>query len=309
MPVIQLSVKTDAPGEALIPQAARLIVEMRPAYRMEEADVVVAGPIPFDLVNGLPAGDITLLRPPPGCWWHIVLQKGNGARILARDVVFPEGVGPFDFADLIDIDPLSDDLDELPATWHLALQDLAGRVSDLEGASGSPGDGEEDVLGLAALDAHKIDPDAHAELFQVIVSAFNSLSGTVAGKASPADVTAAIQTAIDALVTGAPGALDTLNELAAALGDDPAFATSVSTALANRIRFDAAQVLTEPQKTQARANTGSAAASALSTLDGQVVKSVGTRGLEVVTESMYDAMELAGTLAPNTLYAKIADPV
>ena len=45
----------------------------------------------------------------------------------------------------------------------------------------------------------------------------------------------AIATAIANLVDSAPGTLDTLNELAAALGDDPNFATTVSTALADRI--------------------------------------------------------------------------
>lgn len=50
------------------------------------------------------------------------------------------------------------------------------------------------------------------------------------GAATPADVTAAI----DALLAGAPGALDTLNELAAALGDDANFAATVAAALAGK---------------------------------------------------------------------------
>ena len=43
-----------------------------------------------------------------------------------------------------------------------------------------------------------------------------------------------VDTAVSELVDSAPGTLDTLNELAAALGDDPNFATSTSTALGNR---------------------------------------------------------------------------
>ena len=42
--------------------------------------------------------------------------------------------------------------------------------------------------------------------------------------------TSAIQAAIDALIDGAPSALNTLNELAAAIGDDAAFATTVAAA-------------------------------------------------------------------------------
>ena len=47
-----------------------------------------------------------------------------------------------------------------------------------------------------------------------------------------ADATGQITAAINALIAGAPGALDTLNELAAALGDDANFATTVTNAIA-----------------------------------------------------------------------------
>lgn len=58
------------------------------------------------------------------------------------------------------------------------------------------------------------------------------------------------------LSNGAAAALDTLNELAAALGNDPSFAATIATELGNRLRFDAAQVLTTPQKLQACTNLG-----------------------------------------------------
>ena len=58
------------------------------------------------------------------------------------------------------------------------------------------------------------------------------------------------------LTAGAATALDTLNELATALNNDPNFYTTIATALTNRVRFDAAQALTAPQKTQACANIG-----------------------------------------------------
>ena len=45
---------------------------------------------------------------------------------------------------------------------------------------------------------------------------------------------AALKAAIDNLVGGAPGALDALNELAAALGNDPNFATTMTNALAGK---------------------------------------------------------------------------
>ena len=45
---------------------------------------------------------------------------------------------------------------------------------------------------------------------------------------------AAIKQAIDALINGAPGALDALNEFATALGNDPNFATTMTNALAGK---------------------------------------------------------------------------
>lgn len=69
-----------------------------------------------------------------------------------------------------------------------------------------------------------------------------------------------ISAATAALVSSAPGTLDTLNELATALGNDPNFSTTITTALANRLRFDAAQTLTSGQKTQGLTNLGAAAA-------------------------------------------------
>lgn len=47
--------------------------------------------------------------------------------------------------------------------------------------------------------------------------------------------TAFVTTAVSSLVAAAPAALDTLNELAAALGNDANFATTVSTSLGNKM--------------------------------------------------------------------------
>lgn len=73
---------------------------------------------------------------------------------------------------------------------------------------------------------------------------------------SSSKVSSAIAQAKSDLVNGAGAALDTLSELAAALGNDASFASTVTTALGYRLRFDAAQTLTAGQKTQACANLG-----------------------------------------------------
>lgn len=61
---------------------------------------------------------------------------------------------------------------------------------------------------------------------------------------------------IAALTTGAPALLNTLDELAAAIGDDANFAATMTTALGNRLRIDAAQGLTAGQQDQGITNLG-----------------------------------------------------
>lgn len=91
---------------------------------------------------------------------------------------------------------------------------------------------------------------------------------TLATSPDPTDSTlriatmAAVQGAVARIVNSAPTTLDTLKELADALGDDPNFATTTATSLGNRLRFDAAQTLTTGQKAQAIANLALAAVAA-----------------------------------------------
>lgn len=73
------------------------------------------------------------------------------------------------------------------------------------------------------------------------------------------------------LTAGAAAALDTLSELAAALNNDPAFSATIAAEIAKRVRFDAAQTLTAPQQTQARANIGAQSAAAIGDPDHDIV--------------------------------------
>lgn len=73
---------------------------------------------------------------------------------------------------------------------------------------------------------------------------------------SSTKIAAAIAAANAALVSGSPAALDTLNEFAAALGNDANFAATTATALGNRVRVDVAQALPAPQQLQACVNIG-----------------------------------------------------
>lgn len=68
------------------------------------------------------------------------------------------------------------------------------------------------------------------------------------------EVAQAIKTAVDDLINGSGAALDTLKELADALGNDPEFATTVGNALGVRVRVDAAQSFSLAEKAQGRSN-------------------------------------------------------
>jgi hypothetical protein len=68
--------------------------------------------------------------------------------------------------------------------------------------------------------------------------------------------TAFVQSLLTALLNGAPAGLSTLKELADAINDDTNFAGTLTAALGNRLRFDAAQALTPAQQSQAVSNLG-----------------------------------------------------
>lgn len=99
------------------------------------------------------------------------------------------------------------------ATWMTPL-----KTAEAIAASGGVGAASETVSGVVEL-------ATHAE----------TVTGTDVVRAThPAGVKAAIAAAIAALVNSSPSALDTLNELASALGNDPNFAASMTASLAGK---------------------------------------------------------------------------
>jgi len=87
--------------------------------------------------------------------------------------------------------------------------------------------------------------------------------------------TSYVTTQINNLVAGAPGLLDTLDELAAALGDDPNFATTITTALSNRLRIDInTQGLTSTQQGNGRTNLGLGSLATLSSVGNAQITDV-----------------------------------
>ena len=121
--------------------------------------------------------------------------------------------------------------------------------------------------GVKAGDLPSLTTTAKASLVAAIneVNAKNPPAGVQLNDASTTSTTETwsakkssdtIVAAVNALVDGAPGALNTLNELAAKLGDNDSAIGTITTALGNRLRVDGPQSLTAPQQAQGLANLG-----------------------------------------------------
>ena len=83
----------------------------------------------------------------------------------------------------------------------------------------------------------------------------NMVSNSATHLATQQSIKAYVDTEVASLVDSAPGALNTLNELAAAINDDATFSSTVTTALGNRLRVDtASQGLNGTQQSNARTN-------------------------------------------------------
>ena len=80
------------------------------------------------------------------------------------------------------------------------------------------------------------DMTANTQLTLLDEDNFATNSATAA--ASQQSIKAYVDSEVAGLVDSSPSALNTLNELAAALGDDASFSTTTATSLGNRLRVD-----------------------------------------------------------------------
>lgn len=97
-----------------------------------------------------------------------------------------------------------------------------------------------------------LDVRSTAQVTSEIASAIAAITLSSLGGLTQADVDARVQLVVES----APAALDTLNELAAALGDDANFSATIASQMGDRVRFDAAQTKTVGEQAQACANIG-----------------------------------------------------
>ena len=117
--------------------------------------------------------------------------------------------------------------------------------------------GDTDDVSEGSTNLYFTNARADARITNALVDEDNMASNSATKLPSQQSVKAYVDAEVAGVVDSAPSALNTLNELAAALGDDSNFATTTSTALGNRLRIDVNnQGLTSTQKTNAATNLG-----------------------------------------------------
>jgi len=116
-----------------------------------------------------------------------------------------------------------------------------------------------------------------------------------------------VDDAVAAIVNSAPTTLNTLDELAAALGDDDDFAATTATSLGNRLRIDVSnQSLSSTQRTNALTNLGiTATVAELNKLDGVTATTAELNYVDGVTSNIQTQLNSKGTSSFSGAYADL----
>ena len=138
----------------------------------------------------------------------------------------------------------------------------------------------------------------------------NMASNSATKLSSQQSIKAYVDAEVAGVVDSSPAALNTLNELAAALGDDANFSTTTSTSLGNRLRVDtASQGLNGTQQANAITNLGITSTKAeLNILDGVTSTAAELNILDGVTSSAAELNVLDG-ITSTTAELNILDGV
>lgn len=158
--------------------------------------------------------------------------------------------------------------------------DVNIRTLDVSGDADIDGTLETDALTIGGVTSVPFEAADHSKLDGIAASANNYVlplkdednmaSNSSTHVSSQQSIKAYVDAEVAGVVDSSPAALNTLNELAAALGDDANFSTTTSTSLGNRLRVDtASQGLNGTQQANAITNLGITSTKAeLNILDG-----------------------------------------
>ena len=107
MATINLTTLKDILGGTDLLNAALVATVYRgtsPAIRVDGADVTFPAKVRLAIVDGVPSEDLILVSLPLDCHWKIDIYPKN-LLPLHRHVILPAGNGPFDFEELIIVNP------------------------------------------------------------------------------------------------------------------------------------------------------------------------------------------------------------
>ncbi|HBO9768488.1 TPA: hypothetical protein L5D83_003152 [Pseudomonas aeruginosa] len=161
-----------------------------------------------------------------------------------------------------DIDGNTNSIGDLSALTTTAKSNLVAAINEVKSLIGQSGAVIDDNAGIGDTDVTwSADKSATELTGKLAITSKATGDDVIAGTddvkyTTSKAVAAGIAKAVGDLVNGAPEVLDTLKELADALGNDPNYAATIAEALGKRVRVDAAQTFTTAEKLQGCQNLG-----------------------------------------------------
>jgi microcystin-dependent protein len=168
---------------------------------------------------------------------------------------------------------------------HTEIMSLAGASGSIQAQINTKADIDSQTFtGTVALPSTTSIGDVSSAEISYLHGVSGSIQVQIDGKTTASYVDEAISNALSGVIDTAPSTLDTLNELAAALGDDPNFATTITDLIANKLT-------SVPGIINQFAGSGSAAPTGWLFCDGQEV-------LITTYQNLYNTLTSNGTTFP-----------
>ena len=134
---------------------------------------------------------------------------------------------------------------------------------------------------------------ANTRITATLIDEDNMASNSATRLPSQQSVKAYVDAEVSGLVASAPGALNTLNELAAAIGDDANFSTTITNSIASKLDSALATQLIDSAYVQARTTAGTDSAATISLINNTVnaFKTISVAGQDnVVADTSSDTL-------------------
>jgi hypothetical protein len=106
--------------------------------RVLDDEVIFPAQVNVKFVDGEPEEPIELETPPADCYWSIRI-KGPERVLLRTNVILPAGAGPFDFDELIEVDPTTALPDAGSALADAFLESIETATQGATGPTGATG--------------------------------------------------------------------------------------------------------------------------------------------------------------------------